>query len=127
MYGRFHQRFRFSVDDTGNRKKKPMRYRLKPISVDRWKGSKMLAWWRNYFASFTSKWKRGLLKIHKWGRGFTLGTNRGSTPRLRCIVLISSQFLCSILNPTQNIFPEFLKPLNIKGQGSSFVSYRLEI
>ena len=23
IYGRFHQRFRFSVDDTGNRKKNP--------------------------------------------------------------------------------------------------------
>ena len=34
------------------------------ISVESWKGSKMLLWWGSYFASFSSKWKRGPLKIH---------------------------------------------------------------
>ena len=82
IYCRFHQaeRFRFSVDDTWNRKKIPCAIEWKPISVDRWKGSKMLAWWRNYFASFSSKWKRGLLKIHKWGRGLHSGQIAGVPP-----------------------------------------------
>ena len=34
------------------------------ISVESWKGSEILVWWGSYFASFSSKWKRGPLKIH---------------------------------------------------------------
>ena len=80
MYCRFHQRFPFSVDDRWKRKKNTMRCGIKRIIVGRWKSSKMLAWWRNYFASFSSKWKRGLLKIHKWGRGLHSGQIAGVPP-----------------------------------------------
>ena len=63
-----------------------------------------------YFVFF--KIKTGTFESVLLRLGFTLSTNPGGTPRLRCIVLMNSQFLCFMVIPTKTFFLEFLKPLN---------------
>ena len=65
------------------------------------------------FCFFFFKIKTGTFESVLLRSGFTLSTNPGGTLRLWCIVLMNSQFLCFIVNPTKTFFLEFLKSLNI--------------